>query len=326
MRLDSTDKKLLGLLQIEFPLTEKPYADLGVNLGITEDEVIRRIGHLKLKGLVRQLSPVFDARRLGYKTTLVAMRVAGAEMNKAARFIMEHPRISHGYERNHHFNLWLTLAIPGTVNVETELKQLANTLNAEAVFSLPAIRVFKLRTYFNIDSDSPPTADSEIPDSAISQEARLSTTDRQVITELQQDLPLVSRPFAIMSTHTGIGEPNFLARCQSLLSRGIMRRFGAAINHRGAGFAANAMTCWVVPTDKVETVGNELATLTEVSHCYERQTNPSWHHNLFVMIHGHTKEACQKIADKISVETGFTDYVMLFSVREFKKTRIKYLV
>ena len=269
---------------------------------------------------------MLDARRIGYKTTLVAMRVAGANMDKAGQFIMEHPGISHGYERNHHFNLWLTLAVPGTVDMETELKQLADLLNAEAVFSLPAIKVFKLRTYFNIDDDNQPTADSDIPDSVISQKVRLSPIDRRVINELQQDLPLVSRPFAVMSTHSGIDETNFLSLCQSLLSRGIMRRFGAAINHRGAGFAANSMTCWVVPTDKVETVGNKLASLPEVSHCYERQTNPLWHHNLFVMIHGRTKEACQEIAEKVSVETGFTDYVMLLSVREFKKTRITYLV
>ncbi|MFC1989329.1 Lrp/AsnC family transcriptional regulator [Chloroflexota bacterium] len=326
MRLDNTNKKLLGLLQIEFPLTGKPYASLGLNLGITEDEVIQRIGQLKLKGLVRQISPVLDARSIGYKTTLVAMRVAGANMDKAGQFIMEHPGISHGYERNHYFNLWLTLAVPGTVDMETELKQLADLLNAEAVFSMPAIKVFKLRTYFNIDDDNQPTADSDIPDSVISQKVRLSPIDRRVINELQQDLPLVSHPFAVMSTHSGIDETNFLALCQSLLSRGIMRRFGAAINHRGAGFAANAMTCWVVPTDKVETVGNKLASLPEVSHCYERQTNPLWHHNLFVMIHGRTKEACQEIAEKVSVETGFTDYVMLLSVREFKKTRITYLV
>ena len=76
MRLDNTDKKLLGLLQIEFPLTAKPYVDLGLNLGIAEAEVIQRIGQLKLKGLIRQISPVLDAGRLGYKTTLVAMRIA----------------------------------------------------------------------------------------------------------------------------------------------------------------------------------------------------------------------------------------------------------
>ncbi|MFC2052315.1 Lrp/AsnC family transcriptional regulator [Chloroflexota bacterium] len=326
MRLDSTDKKLLGLLQIEFPLTGKPYADFGLKLGISEDEVIQRIGQLKLKGLIRQISPVFDARRLGYKTTLAAMRVAETELDKAAQLIMDHPCISHGYERDHHFNLWFTLAVPGMVDVEIELKQLAGLLRAEAVFSLPAAKLFKLRTFFDLDGDSRPTVDSDIPDNVISQEPRLSQIDRRIINELQQDLPLVSQPFAGMSDRLGVDELRFTAQCQSLLARGIMRYFGAAINHREAGFAANAMTCWVVPAEKVEIIGKKLASLLEVSHCYERQTNPLWQYNLFAMIHGHTKEACREVAEKVSAETGFADYVMLFSTRELKKTRVKYLV
>ncbi len=86
------------------------------------------------------------------------------------------------------------------------------------------------------------------------------------------------------------------------------------------------MTCWVVPAEKIEAVGRKLASQRWVSHCYERKTNPFWRYNLFAMIHGHTKEACQEIAGKVSAETGLTDCVMLFSTREFKKTRVKYLV
>ncbi len=121
-------------------------------------------------------------------------------------------------------------------------------------------------------------------------------------------------------------EDYFLAQCQSLKQRGIMRRFGAAVNHRKAGFKANAMTCWVAPPEKVDAAGRKLASLKEVSHCYERKTNPLWRYNLFAMIHGHTEKACQEIASKVSEETGLTDYAMLFSTREFKKTRTKYLV
>jgi DNA-binding Lrp family transcriptional regulator len=105
-----------------------------------------------------------------------------------------------------------------------------------------------------------------------------------------------------------------------------MRRFGAAVNHRKAGFAANAMTCWAAPPEKVVAAGQKLASWREVSHCYERKTNPLWRYNLFAMIHAHTEEACREIAAKVSAQTGLTDYVMLFSTREFKKTRVKYLV
>jgi DNA-binding Lrp family transcriptional regulator len=325
MHLSNIDQRLLGILQAKFPLTVKPYADIGLSLGIPEDEVIHRIEQMKTKGLVRQISPVLDARRLGYKTTLVAMRVSETHLDRAAKFLAEHPRISHAYERDYQFNLWFTLVVPDKFDTDSELLQLADMIEAEAAFDLPAVKVFKLRTYFGSDGDQLEVP-AEIPDSAIHQKVYLSSVDRNIINELQQELPLIPRPFAEMSARLGMDEEKFLTQCRSLLSRGIMRRFGASVNHRGAGFAANAMTCWAAPPEKVEVIAKKLVPLRQVSHCYERKTRPEWHYNLFAMIHGRTKEQCQRIADKVSSETGLTDYVSLFSTREFKKTRVIYQV
>jgi DNA-binding Lrp family transcriptional regulator len=86
------------------------------------------------------------------------------------------------------------------------------------------------------------------------------------------------------------------------------------------------MACWVAPPDKVEVIGRRLAALPEVTHCYERRVNARWQYNLFAMIHGHTIEDCQGLARDVSRETDLTDYVLLFSTKEFKKERIKYLV
>ncbi len=86
------------------------------------------------------------------------------------------------------------------------------------------------------------------------------------------------------------------------------------------------MAGWVAAPDRVDAAGQKLASLREVSHCYERKTNRLWRHNLFAMVHGHTRADCQKIISKVSDETGLSDYVTLFSTREFKKIRIKYLV
>lgn len=326
MRLDSVDQKLLGLLQARFPLTSKPYAELGLSLGVGEDEVIHRIEEMKKKGLVRQISPVLDARRLGYKTTLVAMRVAETRLDRAAKFLTEHPGVSHAYEREHQFNLWFTLAVPDTADIDAELLQLADIIEAEAAFDLPTVKVFKLRTYFSSDEDDQPEVPAGTPDDIACQSVYLSPVDRRVINELQQDLPLTSQPFAEMSARLGIDEENLLALCQSLMSRGIIRRFGASVNHRGVGFTANAMTCWVTPAEKAAIIAEKLVPLKQVSHCYERKTNELWHYNLFAMIHGHNREFCQGIADKVSAETGFTHYVLLFSTREFKKTRVMYRV
>ncbi|MBI3041009.1 MAG: Lrp/AsnC family transcriptional regulator [Chloroflexi bacterium] len=327
MDLNGIDRKLLNLLQVEFPLTREPFADLGLQLGIEADEVLHRIGQLEAEGIIRQVSPIVDGRKLGYQSTLAAMRVAESRLDEAVKVIIEHPGVSHAYERNHHFNFWFTLAIPPGADIDTELRRLTTPIGAEAVFALPALKLFKLRVFFNMDEDEGTAAASEAPPGkTLPGEVELSRTERAVINELQQDLPLIPRPFTAMSARLGLEVEDFLAQCQSLKQRGIIRRFAAALNHRKAGFTANAMTCLVAPVEAVDIAGQKLAALGEVSHCYQRKTNPLWPYNLFAMIHGHSREMCQEIADKTSRETGLTDYVLLFSTKEFKKTRVKYLL
>ena len=326
MNLSSIDRKLVDLLQAEFPLTRHPYSDVGLSLDLSEAETIAHIKQLKAEGIIRQISPVLDARRLGYQPTLVAMRMETAELDTAEQFIIKHPEISHAYERNHYYNLWFTLATPAGADTESELERLTDSIGAVTAFALPAVKVFKIGAYFAFDRNGQSKAFDNHHAGIRQQKAHPSPADRKVINELQQDLPLVSQPFTSMSSRLGMGTDNFLSRCQSLIQRGIIRRFGAAVNHRKAGFKANAMTCWAVPPGKAEFAGQKLAYLREVSHCYERKTNPLWRYNLFAMIHGRTREACREIADKVSADTGLTECVMLFSTRELKKTRVKYLV
>ncbi len=325
MDLDSIDKKLVSLVQAEFPLVEEPYASLGLQLDISADEVIRRLASLKEEGLIRQIGPVLDARSLGYRSTLVAMAVPSSHVKKAEQLISGHPAVSHGYERDNYFNIWFTFAAPPGTDIEAELKKLTRFIKTEAVLSLPATRLYKIGTHFDMEGDGYETGTTP-KDGTLTKQVELSGLDRLLINELQQDLPLTPRPFDNIAARAGISVPEFLAGCRSLLQRGAIRRYGAAVNHRRAGFNANAMTCWAVPPEAVDAAGKALASLSEVSHCYERQTGPGWRYNLFAMIHGQTEEACRKVANRVSKETGLSDMVMLLSTREFKKTRIRYQV
>ena len=325
MHLDSIDKKLLNRMQVKFPLVPQPYEYLGMEFGITEDEAICRIGALRTDGTIRQIGPLFDAKKLDYRTTLVAMRVTGSELEKTIRLLADYP-VSHAYERDHHFNLWFTLALPSSTDIDAELKKMFSSVRAEACFSLPALKLFKLRVYFSTGGDEA----GEIADAPLAgngaQEPGLSPLDRQVINEVQQDLALEPDPFNAMASRLGISETAFLDQCQSLLERGVMRRFSASVNHRKVGYEANSMACWAVPADKVDAAGQKLASLKEVSHCYERKTNSLWKYNLFAMIHSQTKEECKRIADCVASEIGLSDGILLFSTIEFKKTRLKYTV
>jgi DNA-binding Lrp family transcriptional regulator len=324
--LDDTSRKLLWLLQTDFPLSREPYADLGMRLGINYDEVIPRITQLISKKIVRQISPVFDARKLGHQPTLVAMRVTGGDLERMEQLIAAHPGISHAYEREHSFNLWFTLAVRSGTHLERELEHLTSPVRVAAIITLPAVKIYKIGACFTMDDGHERAGTTVQTGSALPEKARLSQADRAVINELQQDLPLTRTPFSAMAARLGMTEDHFLAGCRSLKKRGIMRRYGAAVNHRSAGYKANAMTCWVAPEDKVESAGRKLASLPPVSHCYERKTNPLWNYNLFAMIHGRTRESCREIVRTASAETDLGDYVILFSTREVKKTRIKYQV
>lgn len=325
MLLDGINQKLLNRMQVEFPLVSRPYERIGLELGIDEEEVIRRISSLKAEGALRQIGPLFDAKKLDYRTTLVAMRATGQELEKAIQLLADYP-VSHAYERNHHFNLWFTLALPVSADIDAELKKMFSSVKTEACFSLPALKLFKLRVYFNTGGDEQgEIVDANLPGSAF-RETALSALDRQVINEVQQDLALIPQPFKAMAEKLGIEEEAFLDECRSLLARGIMRRFSVSVNHRKVGYDANSMACWAVPADKIDAAGQKLASLKEVSHCYERRTNAYWKHNLFAMIHSREKEECRRIADSVASEMGLTDGILLFSTREFKKTRLKYPV
>jgi len=280
---------------------------------------------MKTAGIVRQISPVLDARKLGYQSTLVALMINKDHITGAEQFIAGHPGVSHGYQREHEFNIWVTLAIPPGADLRAELKVISSRTGAEAIFALAAVRVFKLRTNFSDDEDA--GTDNGFQDTNnLSKQIALSPTDRKIINLLQQDLPLCNDPFAALAANLEMRVSSLLGHCRSLLERGVIRRYGASINHYHAGYKANAMTCWAVPDIRVEYTGRKLAQLKQVSHCYERETNQLWHYNVFAMVHSQSKAACLRVIEKISADTGISDYLALFSTREFKKTRIQYRV
>lgn len=154
----------------------------------------------------------------------------------------------------------------------------------------------------------------------------LSELDKKIVRALQDDLPLTSEPFVEIATKLGITEEELLKKIKTFTEEGIIRRFGAAIRHREAGFTANAMVVWNVEDERTLEVGKMMASFSEVSHCYERPRYPDWPYNLFTMVHGKSREECEQIAKKIAATTNITNYRLLFSTDELKKTSMKYFI
>ena len=154
----------------------------------------------------------------------------------------------------------------------------------------------------------------------------LSDFDIKAIRELQEDLPMISRPFDSMAERLGVTTQELFDIAREFEGRGIMRRFSAVLHHRKAGFKDNGMGVWRVPAEQSVEVGKKMAAHPAVTHCYERPTFPDWPYTHFTMIHATSREGCEEVAREISEATGLTDYLLLYSTREYKKTRVQYFV
>jgi DNA-binding Lrp family transcriptional regulator len=331
--IEITDRQILNLIQARFPLVEMPFASIGEQLGLTEAEVIERIQALKDKNVVRQISAIFDTRRLGYKTTLVAMRFPAETLDAAAKIINEHPGVSHNYARNGHFNLWFTLAVAPNESLEDTIADMAERAGAESFRLMPTIKFFKIGVNFDMIKEEGAATDYYSPDGYNQGDTQgwnrampVTEFEIEVIRELQEDVPLVSRPFTPMAERLGISLQEMFDIAGSFQQRGLMRRFSAVLYHRRAGFRSNAMAVWRVPSERAVEVGNIMAQSRWVTHCYERPTFPDWPYTHFTMIHATSKEQCETVASEISEATGISDYQLLYSTREYKKTRVRYFV
>ena len=148
--------------------------------------------------------------------------------------------------------------------------------------------------------------------------------EKKIITMLQADIPVVERPFLEMAQKLGIAEDEFLGVVQDLNARGLIRRFGATLKHQKSGFKANAMVAWKVDEDQVEKTGAIMAGFQQITHCYRRNPAPGWPYNLYTMVHAGDEEQCRAIVKEISKAADQSEYEILFSKKEFKKTSMTY--
>lgn len=151
----------------------------------------------------------------------------------------------------------------------------------------------------------------------------MDNIDVRLLKITQDGIPLVLEPFREVAEQLGTSMDEVVSRIETLQQEGVIRRFGASIGHRAIGITANAMCTWNVPDDLVEEVGAIMAGFPEVTHCYERPRRQDWPYNLFTMVHAYTRDECKKVANQISKATGISDYSILFSEKEFKKTGVR---
>ncbi len=152
----------------------------------------------------------------------------------------------------------------------------------------------------------------------------LTELEKQIIAMIQGDIPVTERPYLELAEKLGIEESLFIETLKGLSERGLIRRYGATLRHQKSGFTANAMVAWQVEEARTGEVGEKMASFKEVSHCYRRNPAPTWPYHLYTMGHAPSEAECRECARRISAATGVTEYSLLFSRRELKKTSMKY--
>jgi len=315
--------ELLSIIQKRFPLVAKPFAVIAEELGTDEETIIRLITEEKNNKIIRQISPIFDTKRLGYSSSLVSFKVKREDIGTAVEIINSHPGVSHNYEREHTFNIWFTLAVDpdSKLGLKKTVEILAEEANAVEYIMLPTLKLFKISVKLNTTGKD---AKKEKVVKPNKKSIELTPLYYRVIALAQNDIPIVSEPFKATVDELGLSYDEFFTILNELKDAGVMRRFAGILNHRKAGFNANAMVVWDVDESKGEEIGKKAAEFSAVSHCYLRPKYPNWPYNLFTMVHGKTTEETNGIIREMADEIEHFSRRPLYSTREFKKVRIKY--
>ena len=325
--MDELDKELLNEIQWTFPLVTRPFDAIAKKFNSTPEIVKDRLIQLKEIGVLRQLSAIFDTRKLGYTSSLVAMEIEDDKLEHVASQINRHPGVSHNYERDHQFNLWFTLAVPPGADLNQELEKFNVLKGIKKVRMLPTLQLFKIGVKLDlVDNKKHEVAPTEEKKEIKNIDFIPTEEDKNFIRELQKDMDIIDEPFENAAKNLEITENELFAKMKHYEELGVMRRFAAILRHRQVGFTANGMIVWKVPEGEISNVGTKLGAFPQVSHCYERPTYPDWPYNVFSMIHCKTHDEAYEMAKTIQEQINVNDYQILFSSREFKKTRVEYFV
>jgi len=327
--LDDFDKRLLNAMQGAFPIEPRPYAAVAGALDVDEERVLARVRELIDERIIRQVTPIFDTRALGYGSMLVAAKVDPEHPWRAAKIVNSHPGVSHNYLRNHDFNMWFTIAVEedSRLGLQGTLDVLQELTCAESIRQLPTLKLFKIRMDLEMEGGTEALAKSAgvAEEPAELEKQPYDEWDKAVIRATQGDLPVVPEPYAPAARRLGVPVEALVEHMRGMVDRRLLRRVAAILFHRRAGFSANGMGVWRVPDERVLELGPRMAAFRGISHCYQRPTYADWPYQIFTMAHGRSKAECDAILDAIAGEIdAIEDRAVLYSSTEFKKIRLLY--
>lgn len=319
--LDKNDQKLLSLIQHEFPVCSQPFAALGERLQQRPADVLDRIRCLFATGLIKRVGAIFDSRRLGFQTTLVAARVPETRISDIAGTINRFEGVSHNYRRNHDYNLWFTLQTPSQAKLERTIDRLKESTGIGDMHTLPAVSIYNRRVTFDLNGQPKrPAEGAQVDPEPVS----LNDEQKKLVRVIQGNIPLAEASYSQIAHQIDWSETQVMDQIREWLSGNVIRRMGAIVQHRRVGFHANGMAVFATNGESVEEIGHKIARYSKVTHCCHRQTFPGWPYNLFAMVHDDTESKVRAHVETLAQRFGIKDYEILFSTQEYKKVSPRY--
>lgn len=309
-------------IQHAVPLVPRPYGALADDLGLSETAVIDQVQAWHAEGMLREISAVLEGGALGFDSALVAGQVPEARLAEVAAVINRHPMVTHNYLREHAYNLWFTIAVAPGTSLEATLALLARATRVPAYFPLRRTHTFKVGVNFDLVECRNATVASPLGGGV---RVTVTPRDELLFRVLQTPLPPEREPFHALSRAAGVGADELLGFARGHLG-GAVRRYVGTFHHRRLGVHGNGMAVWNVPEERLAALGEQLARVSEVSHCYARTAIPGFPYRLYSMLHGPDAASCERLAARLAVELQADDYLVLQSRVEFKKCRLRYFL
>jgi DNA-binding Lrp family transcriptional regulator len=148
--MDDIDRKILNEIQSNFPISQRPYKELGVRLSCSEDTILTHIKRLKKEGIIRRIGGNFNSQRIGFATTLCAAKVPDNTIEKFVRVVNKYPGVTHNYLRDHHYNIWFTFLAPNMKIIDRYIDEIMEHTGVREIINLPAVKRFKIVVNFNL--------------------------------------------------------------------------------------------------------------------------------------------------------------------------------
>jgi DNA-binding Lrp family transcriptional regulator len=323
--LSAFDKRLCNELQIGLPIAERPFAIIARILKSSEAKVLERTRALIKLGVIRRLGVSINWRAIGKASTLVAAHIEQEDLKKVISAVNKLRGVSHNYLREHYYNLWFTLRADSQRDIDAILKKLSKHFGVR-FNTLPVERVFKLDARFDATSGGkrllpalslsngparyrcPLNAERCPP--ALSKVEGLSSIDEQILKGLQEGLKVVKRPFNFLGKDA-FENYDALIHIAEMIHSGVINRLGAMVNHNKLSFTANAMFVCKAKKSRAIKIGEKLAALGIVSHCYERKRFKGWPYNIFGMMHGRDMRDIWRVVERFVRSQGLKKWQLL---------------